>query len=174
MQKFYFKEINRGIAGLGEYSIASAYKDIQVIPIENIPTYSPEEIVTNLRNGIMNNIMSTTSKGKEADSTQNEANEQKLPKSKNVSSRSRANEFLEKGNICFDNKLHCFMVKGTSIVLRVVTLFLKESCSCPSKGECYHLLAVRLSIGMTEKTTKFTSHNLTILGKPLAIEEKKM
>ncbi len=48
LQTFYFQEINKGIAGLGEYSIASAYKDIQVIPIENIPTYSPEEIVTNL------------------------------------------------------------------------------------------------------------------------------
>ncbi len=41
LQTFYFKEINRGIAGLGEYSITSAYKDIKIIPIENIPTYSP-------------------------------------------------------------------------------------------------------------------------------------
>ena len=80
LQTFYFKEINRGTAGLGEYSIASAYKDIQVIPIENIPTYSPEEIVTNLWNRVMNNLMSTTSTGKEADTTQNEANEQKLSK----------------------------------------------------------------------------------------------
>ncbi len=84
---------------------------------------------------------------------------------KKFSSRARDNEVLEKGNISFDNKLHCFMVKGTSGVLRVVTLFSQESCSCPSNGECYHLLAVRLSIGMTEKTTKFTSHNLTILKK---------
>ncbi len=92
---------------MGEYSTASADKDIQVIPIENIPTYSPEEIVTNLRNGVMNIIMSTTSTGKKADTTQNEANEQKLSKSKNISSRARANEVLEKGNISFDNKLHC-------------------------------------------------------------------
>ncbi len=77
------------------------------------------------------------------------------PNQNNISSRARANEFLEKGNISFDNKLHCFTIKGTSGVLRVVTLFPKESCSCPSNGECYHLLAVRLSIGMTEKTTKF-------------------
>ena len=60
---------------------------------------------------------STTSTGKQADTTQYEANEQKLSKSKNISSRARANEVLEKGNISFDNKLHCFMVKGTSGVL---------------------------------------------------------
>ncbi len=66
LQTFYFKEINGGIAGLGEYSITSAYKDIKIIPIENI-----------LRNGVTNDIMST---GKEADTTQNEVNEQNLSK----------------------------------------------------------------------------------------------
>ncbi len=38
LQTFYFKEINRDTAGLGEYSIASAYKDILVIPIDYLLT----------------------------------------------------------------------------------------------------------------------------------------
>ncbi len=49
-------------------------------------------------------------------------------------------------------------------VLRVVTLFPKETCSCPSTGQCYHLLAVRLCVGMTELKKK-TRHNLTQLRK---------
>ena len=107
LQAFYFNEINRGIAGLGEYSIASSYSHIEVQTLAHLSTYSPEEIVIR--------------------------------------------------QYSFDNKLHCFTVKGTSGVLRVVTLFPKENCSCPSTGECYHLMAVRLSIGMTE--VKEVSHH---------------
>ena len=38
-------------------------------------------------------------------------------------------------------------MKETSGTTRVVTLFPKETCSCPGVGECYHLLAVRMSKG---------------------------
>ena len=50
---------------------------------------------------------------------------------------------LEKDNITFDSKLHVFNVKGGSGVTRVVTLFPNATCSCPSMGDCYHVLAAK-------------------------------
>ena len=52
-------------------------------------------------------------------------------------------------------------MKGTSGTTRVVTL--KETSSCPATVECYHLLAVQMSLGMTE--LKKLKYNLTQLRK---------
>ena len=41
-----------------------------------------------------------------------------------------------------------FNVKGTSDIVRVVTLHPHETCSCPSTGECYHIQASKYSIGI--------------------------
>ena len=46
----------------------------------------------------------------------------------------------------------------------MVTLFPKETCKCPATGECYHLLAVRMSLGMTE-LKKELKYNFTQLRK---------
>ena len=37
---------------------------------------------------------------------------------------------------------------GTVGNAHAVYLYLKESCTCPSTGLCYHIMAVKLSIGM--------------------------
>ena len=57
---------------------------------------------------------------------------------------------MKADNISFNTKFHCFNMKGTSGTTRVVTLFPKENCSFPATGKCYHLLAVWMSLGMTE------------------------
>ena len=66
--------------------------------------------------------------------------------------------------ISFDHKLHVFTVKGVSGVPRVVTLFPKQTCSCPSTGECHHILAVQMSLGK-EIEPKPSRRNLTQLRK---------
>ena len=47
-------------------------------------------------------------------------------------------------------------VKGESGATRVVTLFPKVSCSCPSMNECYHIMTARMFLGMAvpSKQTK--------------------
>ena len=37
---------------------------------------------------------------------------------------------------------------GTAGNAHAVRLYPKESCTCPSTGLCYHIMAVKLSIGM--------------------------
>ena len=41
-----------------------------------------------------------------------------------------------------------FTILGTTGNPNVIRLFPKESCSCPSTGRCYHIMAVRMSIGL--------------------------
>ena len=83
-----------------------------------------------------------------------------------LSSEARACLFLESNMISFDSKLHAFTVKGSSGVPCVVTVFPRQSCSCPFTGECYcyHILAVRMSLGI-QSETKQSRNNLTQLRK---------
>ena len=48
--------IRRGIAGLGEYTIASEHKNIEIQGLENVAflmALSPDDTVKNIRTGIM-------------------------------------------------------------------------------------------------------------------------
>ena len=79
---------------------------------------------------------------------------------------------MQADNISFDTKLHCFNVKGLSGVTRVVTLFPRASCSCPSTGDCYHILAVKLNVGMSV-STKPVQRNLTQLRRNTRSRKEK-
>ena len=59
---------------------------------------------------------------------------------------SRADELIKNDRIVFSPKLGTFTTKGTDNQPRVVTLF-PEKCSCSIKS-CYHILAVKKSLGM--------------------------
>lgn len=67
---------------------------------------------------------------------------------KSLSTQARAQIVLQSDNLSFDTKLHVFNVRGLSGITRVVSLYPKPTCSCPSTGECYHIVAAKLSLGM--------------------------
>ena len=98
----------------------------------------------------------------ESEIIQEQNDDKQTVSTRNLSSRARAQLLLESGNISFDHKLHVFTVKGVSGVPRVVTLFPKQTCSCPSTGECYHILAIQMSLGK-EIESKPSRKNLTQL-----------
>ena len=161
LQAFYFNEIRRGFSGLGEYTVSSPYQGILNEELDTaehfLPTFSPEEIVFRIKNGTMDASQSSSvEKEKEKLSVLDESQTRC-----NMSAEARAFSILSAGNISFDPKLHCFNVKGTSGIVRVVTLFPKASCSCPSTGDCYHILAVQRSVGVEGK--KEVQHNLSRL-----------
>ena len=47
-----------------------------------------------------------------------------------------------------------FTVVGTTGKPHAIRLFPKESCTCPSTSRCYHILAVRMSIGLEDVDSK--------------------
>ena len=70
---------------------------------------------------------------------------------------------IENGNISHDCKLGVFTVQA-------VRLFPKETCTCPSASLCYHIMAVRMSIGMDQQ--KVDCVTMPDLKKIRHLEEK--
>ena len=56
------------------------------------------------------------------------------------SQTSRANLVLTEDRISFDPKLGVFIVKNSKGKHHAVTLFPKQTCTCPSTAECYHII----------------------------------
>ena len=52
------------------------------------------------------------------------------------------------GSVSHDAKLGTFTVLGSTGKPHVVKVFPLEYCSCPSTTTCYHILAVKLSLGI--------------------------
>ena len=142
LQSYYKVEIVRGQHGLGKYHLHPQYRKLvntQPLPVEN--EYSPEQIVERIKG----NPKETT--------TENIAPKpQKPPKA--LSQRERARRLIEGKKICFEPTLHTFTVIGSEEHPHVVRLFPKESCSCPSTTQCYHILAAKMCIGMESDSQK--------------------
>ena len=164
LQAFYSNEIKRGLAGIGEYHPLPQFAPIQPYSeVDYLPTSPPEEIVKHIRESTH---MVETPKEEEP------REEPQLP-ARNLSAEARAQLVLKSGDrISFDPKLHVFNVKGTSGVTRVVTLHPRETCSCPSTGSCYHILAAKMSLGI-QVTTKPSRLNLTQLRKNTRSRKEK-
>ena len=47
-----------------------------------------------------------------------------------------------------------FTVLGTTGKPYAIRLFPEESCTCPSTNQCYHIMAVRMSIGLHNTNSK--------------------
>ena len=69
------------------------------------------------------------------------------------------------GKICHNEKLGVFTVEGTGGNAHCVRIFPKESCTCPSTSRCYHIMAVRMSIGLDKPDDKPKKINLSLLRK---------
>ena len=57
---------------------------------------------------------------------------------------------LEQGKISHNPRLGVFTAVGTGGSAHAVKLFPRESCTCPSTKQCYHILAAKMSIGMED------------------------
>ena len=74
----------------------------------------------------------------------------------------RAHDVIQKGNISLNPQISVFTVLGTNEP-RVVKLFPKTTCSCPSKSDCYHIRAAQLAVGLTEAKDAKRRINITSL-----------
>ncbi len=55
---------------------------------------------------------------------------------------------IKNGHVSHDPKMGAFTVLGSGGKPHVVRLFPKEDCSCPSPTTCYHIIGVKLSLGI--------------------------
>jgi hypothetical protein len=69
-----------------------------------------------------------------------------------------------KDSIEFSAAMKCFLFKGTNGAVTVVKFTPKPTCSCRPVGTCYHIAAVRKSIGFIKTSVRRVA-NLTKLRK---------
>jgi hypothetical protein len=160
LQNFYVAEIQRGLAGIGDYRLEEEfhYARIDVEDI-NIPesVCHPDKIVDLVKGEIefgrdiaCDNINDTTicenysGRSSETDGNSNSA------VGKVSSQKSLALDVLKKNGVVHVPSLGAFLVQGSKGDKYAVSLFPKEKCQCPSTSTCYHIIAAKLSVGMDD------------------------
>ena len=144
-------EVKRGFIGQGNYHLLDKFHHLLSDPEEFELAFTctcPQDIVKNIKEG--NGASNDSPRGSEKD----DAQDTQTPSNTSILSQNeRAQQILKSNKISFDPKLHVFNVLGTANKPYVVRLYPHEYCSCPSSGQCYHLIAVKMSIGepLTEK-----------------------
>lgn len=163
LQAFYYNEAKRAISGFGEYTIDDNLP-IPQVSTDYFVTCSP---VKRIKDG----QQQTMNKEEPKQTTHMEKEVEKNDTGRYQSMHVRAELVLKADNISFDTKLHCFNIKGLSGVTRVVTLFPKETCSCPSTGTCYHIVAAKRVVGIPSAVSNTTQHNFTQLRMNIGVEK---
>ena len=150
LQCYYLVEITRGQHGLGNYHLHSSFHGIfNEQPIPQMTVYLPEDIVQRIKGELVEK--SKDEKHQQQDKALNP----------HLSQESRAKKVVDEGKVMHNSQLKVFTVMGTNRP-HAVTLFPKETCTCPSNTTCYHILAAKMSIGMNISTAP-NQWNLTEL-----------
>jgi len=66
----------------------------------------------------------------------------------------RAERIHNAGNVVHVSQLQAFLVKGVCDDVHAVRLYPNQYCTCQSKDQCCHILAVKLSLGLAQSSTK--------------------
>ena len=149
LQTFYQMEILRGRCGLGNYHLKMENCHLELDPHT---TEFPQDYVqlndigTIIRNKNVS-ITSATAIKIQQDST----------------ALGLAKLIIEEHRIYLNAQCQSFIVKGLRGKECIVKLFPQERCTCNSTRTCYHILAARLSIGVTDSKTNKSKLSLKSL-----------
>lgn len=177
LQGYYRVEIARGQQGLGNYHLHRQFSCIvkaqpSLIPEHNI--FAPEKIVARIKGSLDTSLpdLPTINNGIQ-DQDRSASNHQHTSTSNHqLSQRERAKRVLEGNKINIDPKLHTFTVWGSKQP-HVVTLFSRETCSCPFTSQCYHILAPKMCIGQDDQSSGQKKLNFTQLRKNVRTRKEK-
>ena len=153
LQTYYYNEIQRGLCQCGDYKLTTDFASLARDPdeVKLINTIPPHLIVKRVRNEGARAIDTECN----VDAVGTECNvERKSVATYPSSQNSRASLVVADDRISFDSKLGVFVVRNSEGHHHAVTLFPKQSCTCPSTGECYHIISAKMSLGMETKQTK--------------------
>ena len=166
LQSFFMNEVTRGMAGQGSYHLHQMFLPLMDDTDVSEPAFAcvrPHDIVSRIRD--KGNITSTADDNGSQPPQNGEVQTELHKPPSSLTQLERARIILQTGKISFDPKLHLFNVLGSGDRPYVVRLFPRESCSCPSSGLCYHINAVKMSIGSDIDAPQHRRVNLTMLRK---------
>ena len=169
LSQFYVAEINRGYRDAGNYILQTSPPDIvdrirgAALNTTTSPASEPEMSSSSSSAPSPSASAASDSQPSTSSVSDRVSDDQPAEETAMLSSIERAASVIESGRITLDCKLSVFTVVGT-LEPRVVRLFPSVTCSCPSKGGCYHVKAAQLAIGLRESTSR-KPLNLTQLRK---------
>jgi len=175
LAQYHIVEIHRGRCGLGNYVLRPGQQQLDISSLTSQSVVSPEDIVDNIRHGHLqptaegastvtsdaSATASTSSSPSQSTSTaqsviaasEAQQSSQEALDWSQLTAIERASHVIQHDRISLNTKLAVFSVIGSSEP-HVVRLFPSASCSCPAKVNCYHLLAARMSVGLTEENVR--------------------
>jgi hypothetical protein len=181
LQCYYINEIQRGLAGLGQYSLLEQHKalSISIHNMDLLHCFAPEEIAQKLKEQRCQDLVTdlevdwtkavkeeveeeeVTSASEVVGVQEEEADigiqhKQQAAETNQITPATqlaRAHMVLQNKHCMYQPELKTFVVQGTSCA-HAVKLFPKATCTCPAKQECYHILAAKLYMGMETKANK--------------------
>ena len=162
LQCYFMNEICREMCNQGSYHLHPTFSILLEEAEEKdfiANCVQPDEIVKHIKEGLIADEFTVVEPDHELQMCDT------IPTSAPLSQMARAKILIEAGKISFDPKLHLFNVLGSGDNPYVVRLFPTEFCSCPSKGQCYHIIAVKTSIGAMVDTKLNPLKNLNLLRK---------
>ena len=152
LQGYYLTEIFRGQNGLGIYNVLPRYTNsIVSVPQPQSKLYPPEEIVSRIKG-----------KFNDSDSKISINQPSEISLSNPLSQEARARKLIEDCKIAHNAQLQVFTVVSSNGSY-VVRLYPEESCTCPSKKDCYHIIAAKMSIDIKVESGQPKHINLTQL-----------
>ena len=176
LQTFYYNEIQRGLCQSGNYSLCPQFSNLAQPPesVQLLDCILPEDIVARVRS------LQSRDPQEEVDPQEVASGIQTLKKSSacrsadsSTSQLARAKLVIAENRITHDLKLGAFVVQNSEGKHNVVTLFPKQSCTCPSTNECYHILAAKLSIRLACKHEMTTINLSQLIRNARSRKEKK-
>jgi len=175
LQNYYYNEIQRGICQSGNYSLCPQFISLARSPesVQLTESILPEDIVTRVRSQELHEPQEMTScicmQTLEEPSVNSLADNSRDTLSSQLA---RAKLVIAENRLSHDPKLGVFVVKNTEGKSNAITLFPKQSCTCPSTCECYHILAAKLSLGLPCKP-EGTTINLSQLRRNTRSRKEK-
>ena len=158
LQNYYCNEIQRGICQSGNYILCPRFISLAQSPesVQLTESILPEDVIARVRCQELHDPQEMTS-------CMQTLEEPSVCGSDNLTSQlARAKLVIAENRLSHDPKLGVFVVKNSEGKSNAVTLFPKQSCTCPSTCECYHILAAKISLGLPCKP-ETTTINLSQL-----------
>ena len=165
LQCYYINEIQRGLAGLGQYSLLEQHKalSISIHNMDLLHCFAPEEIAQKLKEQRCQDLVTDLEvdwtkavKEEEVTSASEVVGVQEEEADIGIQHKQQAaetNQITPATQLARAHMVHSLESMQLSLLFPS-TRFPKATCTCPAKQECYHILAAKLYMGMETKANK--------------------
>ena len=147
LSMYYYREIERSFHQCGKWVVKDEFEHLKREPslLPFFPkVYSPKEIVDKVALDIRE-VQLLQSVPEECESDADDF----LPGKELNTQNGLAHSAIQDNRVKLVKSGAWVVIESDGVTPRAVTLFPKETCSCPSPMTCYHITACRLMVGLT-------------------------